>query len=74
VLKGTGTQGQVAPGVVPCAFFLLKPEMSNQKLSMNKYEKRNCHKDTKSQRYTKKLYKNPWCLGALEAKKSKEGK
>jgi hypothetical protein len=30
--------------------------------------KENSHKDTKSQRYTRKLYKNPWCLGALVAK------
>jgi hypothetical protein len=36
-------------------------------------KKENSHKDTKLQRYTKKLYKNPWCPGALVAKKSKEG-
>jgi hypothetical protein len=35
--------------------------------------KENSHKDTKSQKYTKNLYKNPWCLGALVAKKGKEG-
>jgi hypothetical protein len=32
-------------------------------------KKENSHKDKKSQRHTKKLYKNLWCLGALVAEK-----
>jgi len=74
VVKGTGTQSQLTHAAVPCAFFLLRQmKNGNVKIFIKKMRKENSHKDTKSQRYTKKLYKNPWCLSALVAKKIKEG-
>jgi len=35
-------------------------------------KKNNSHEDTKTRRYTNKIYKIPWCLGALVAKKNKK--
>jgi hypothetical protein len=43
-----------------------------EKIFKRKMKKENSHKDTKSQSYTKKLYKNPWCLSALVAIKTKK--
>ncbi len=37
-------------------------------------KKENSHKDMKSQRKKKKIYKNPWCLSALVAKTIQEVK